>query len=154
MSAEPLLVLLWRPDFKFGEAKAGYEDEHDRFRFPSQTSDHDKPAEEITQLGHLAKWASDGFKPVLLLDVKQGQVETCTVSDTGFLAVSFVQKKSLCVLDLRGPDIILREGFAEEGEKSKKGEGSVAQTLTWSICAIGTGWYPPLPCQTNPSNPR
>lgn len=60
------------------------------------------------------------------------------MSDTGFLAVSFAQK-SLCVLDLRGPDIMLREGFAEEGEKSKKGEGSVAMTLRWSVCAIGTG---------------
>jgi syntaxin-binding protein 5 len=59
------------------------------------------------------------------------------VSDTGFLAVSYVEK-SLCVVDLRGPDMILREGFAEEGEKSKKGEASVAQSLTWSICAIGT----------------
>jgi hypothetical protein len=34
---------------------------------------------------------------------------------------------------------MLREGFAEDKERSKGGEGSVPESLTWSVCAIGTG---------------
>lgn len=68
-------------DYKFGEAKPGYEAEEDRFQFTQQHDD--RPAEEITSLTHLAKWKIDGFKPVFLLDVKRGSVAACAVSDAG-----------------------------------------------------------------------
>lgn len=137
--------------FQFGEAKPGHSDDDDDvddFRLdqedllPSHGGRHQQQTarkmEEITSLAHLARWGSDGFKPVWIMDLNQGPVEACAVSDVGFLAVSYA-RKSLCIVDLRGPEIILREGFAEEGEKYKGGESGLALSLNWAICGLGPG---------------
>jgi syntaxin-binding protein 5 len=71
---------------------------------------------------------------------------TAVLSLTGFLAVSFTQR-SLCIVDLRGPEILLREGFDEDGEDDRSGEGSVASKLRWSVCGYGNGQsilFPPF----------
>lgn len=64
---------------------------------------------------------------------------------TGFLAVAYAQK-SVIIVDLRGPDVILREGFTEEGlrvKKKKKGgqnvpaDSSQCVAVKWTICRLG-----------------
>lgn len=58
--------------------------------------------------------------------------------------MTFAQK-SLAVVDLRGPDVILREGYSEDGKKVKKRKGSnnlpaessQACMVDWSICRLG-----------------
>lgn len=52
---------------------------------------------------------------------------------------------------MRGPDVILREGFNEDGEMLKKkkrkdrntqnvvGEKDVVGTMKWVVCGMGTG---------------
>ena len=39
--------------------------------------------EEITEIGHLAKWKTDGFKPVAIFTLKRGEVIQSAVSDIG-----------------------------------------------------------------------
>jgi hypothetical protein len=60
------------------------EDDHDDASngsyFPQQ-----EWAEEVTELGHLANWSTDGFKPVALCTVRRGAVISCAVSDIGEL---------------------------------------------------------------------
>lgn len=69
----------------------------------------------------------------------------------GFLAVAFANK-SLAILDMRGPDVILREGFDEEGGAMKKkrkkgnvqnvvGEGSLVGAMKWVVSGIGPGMF-------------
>lgn len=91
-------------DYKFGEAKPGYEAEEERFRFSQQQED--RPAEEITSLTHLAKWKLDGFKPVFLLDVKRGRVAACAVSDAG--ESSFSPRLPSRLSDLRSSVVLSR----------------------------------------------
>lgn len=66
---------------------------------------------------------------------------------TGFIAVAFASN-SLAVLDMRGPDVILREGFDEEGAQLKKkkkkgnvqnvvGETSPIGSMKWAIAGLG-----------------
>jgi syntaxin-binding protein 5 len=59
--------------------------------------------------------------------------------------VAYVQK-SVVIVDLRGPDVILREGFTEDGlkvKRKKKGsqnvpaDSSQCVTLKWTICRLG-----------------
>lgn len=54
----------------------------------------------------------------------------------------------MAIIDLRGPEVLLREGFNEDGEKVKKrkkatqnvvGEQSVIGTLKWVISGLGPG---------------
>jgi syntaxin-binding protein 5 len=58
--------------------------------------------------------------------------------------------KCLAILDMRGPEVILREGFDEEGvmikKKKKKGnvqnvvgEKSLIGSMTWVISGMGNG---------------
>lgn len=67
----------------------------------------------------------------------------------GFIAVAF-SSKSLAIIDMRGPDVILREGFDEDGavmkKKKKKGnvqnvlpESSVVGSLKWVVSGMGGG---------------
>jgi len=71
------------------------------------------------------------------------------LSSIGFLAVAFTSK-SLAILDMRGPDVILREGFDEDGiaVKKKKKKGNVQNVLgeqaevgamKWVVAGMGTG---------------
>ena len=39
--------------------------------------------EEVTEIGHLARWSEDGFKPVAIFTVKRGEPICCAVSDIG-----------------------------------------------------------------------
>ncbi|EIW71752.1 hypothetical protein TREMEDRAFT_27343 [Tremella mesenterica DSM 1558] len=152
---------------KFGQAKVGFmpEDEVEELDdetapresyFPPQTPKTPKTpntsgtvewAEEMTEIGHLAKWAEDGFKPVALFSLRRGEPIACAVSDIGFIAVAFSQK-SLAVFDMRGPDVILREGFDQDGEalkrRKKKGnvqnvpaEQSLVGSLQWVVSGMG-----------------
>ena len=55
----------------------------------------------------------------------------------------------MAIIDLRGPEVLLREGFDEDGEKVKKkrrkatqnvvGEQSAIATLKWVISGLGPG---------------
>ncbi|KAJ9102613.1 hypothetical protein QFC19_004722 [Naganishia cerealis] len=101
--------------------------------------------EELTSTAHLANWKADGFKPVTMLTTRRGHVVETALCDIGFLAVAYAQK-SVVIVDLRGPDVILREGFTEEGlkvKKKKKGsqnvpaDSSQCMTLKWTICRLG-----------------
>lgn len=84
----------------------------------------------------LSSPAVDGFKPICLVDVRRGPVAACAVSDAGFLAISYLQN-SLCLVDLRGPEIILREGFGEEGDR-RGSINTVARTLQFTVSGLGS----------------
>lgn len=113
--------------------------------FPEQAQDDGRTWEEIVSLDHLADNAQDGFKPKFMLDIKRGAIASVALSDVGFLAVSYTEN-SLVIVDLRGPDIVLREGFTAEGKKVKwrktktqdlPAESSICRQLSWSICHVG-----------------
>ncbi|KAK4685038.1 hypothetical protein P7C73_g5117, partial [Tremellales sp. Uapishka_1] len=109
--------------------------------------------EEVMEIGHIAKWKEDGFKPVAICTVKRGEPVACAVSDIGFIAVAFTSK-SLAILDMRGPEVILREGFDEDGvmikKKKKKnqnmqnvlGEKSLVGTMKWVVSGMGPDSHP------------
>ncbi|KAL7424902.1 Lethal(2) giant larvae sro7 [Cryptotrichosporon argae] len=103
--------------------------------------------DEVTELDQLAKWATDGFKPVCILTSRRGEAVACAVSDIGFVAVAYATK-TLTIMDLRGPEIILREGFDEDGEAMRKrkkkgnaqnvlGEHSLVGCLKWVVSGLG-----------------
>ena len=67
----------------------------------------------------------------------------------GFIAVAFASK-SLAIIDMRGPDVILREGFDEDGmmikKRKKKGnvqnvgpESATVGAMKWVVSGIGAG---------------
>jgi hypothetical protein len=68
---------------------------------------------------------------------------------TGFIAVAYAQK-SFVVVDMRGPDVILREGYSEDGKKVRKrkgsqnlpAEGQTCARLKWTICRVGADSAP------------
>jgi syntaxin-binding protein 5 len=83
---------------KFGEAKRGAHDDKEELDdspvdsyFPtSAKTDIPVPGaskqewiEEVTEIGHLAKWKDDGFKPVAIFTLKRGEALACAVSDIG-----------------------------------------------------------------------
>jgi len=39
--------------------------------------------EEVLEIGHLARWKVDGFKPVAIFTPKRGEVLACAISDIG-----------------------------------------------------------------------
>ncbi|EPQ26975.1 uncharacterized protein PFL1_05610 [Pseudozyma flocculosa PF-1] len=80
-------------------------------------------AEEVTYLGHLAEWHCDGFKPNLMIDPMRGEITAFAISDIGFVAVAC--GTVLAVLDLRGPELILREGFGDQADFAKQARGDV-----------------------------
>jgi syntaxin-binding protein 5 len=56
----------------------------------------------------------------------------------------------MCIIDMRGPDIILREGFDEDGAKVNKrrkkgnmqnvpGESSLVGSMKWVVAGMGPG---------------
>ena len=67
---------------------------------------------ELTDLAHLSTWTTDGFKPHLLIDLNRGDVSSVAVSDMGFFAAA--AGSSLALVDLRGPELILRDAFGDE----------------------------------------
>ncbi|KAN0065129.1 Lethal(2) giant larvae sro7 [Thecaphora frezii] len=106
-------------------------------------------AEEITYLGHLAEWYCDGFKPNLMIDPMRGEITAFSVSDIGFLAIAC--GTVLAVVDLRGPELILREGFGDQFDAARQAkEGgardvrkvleaeakSAIASLTFSVCRV------------------
>ncbi|WWC93095.1 uncharacterized protein L201_008060 [Kwoniella dendrophila CBS 6074] len=131
---------------------------HDSGYFPHMSSSSSSQAhgldgnsngwvEEVTEIGHLAKYKHDGFKPVAIFTLKRGEPICTAVSDIGFIAVAF-SSKSLAIIDMRGPDVILREGFNEDGEQMKKkkkkgnvqnvlGEQSVVGSMRWVVSGMG-----------------
>jgi hypothetical protein len=80
---------------KFGEAKRGAQDETEELNdspvesyFPVPKADipsapKQEWIEEVTEIGHLAKWKHDGFKPVAIFTLKRGEAVACAVSDIG-----------------------------------------------------------------------
>lgn len=68
---------------------------------------------------------------------------TC-MQNPGFIAVAFAQK-SFAVIDMRGPEVIMREGYSEDGKKVKKrkgsqnlpGESQAVAKIKWTICRVG-----------------
>lgn len=147
--------------YKFAEGKAAAAGDRDPtenyFNQQSPTENHFPSQghfDEITRLGHLASTQADGFKPIMVLTTQQGAVLQTSLSEIGFFAASFAER-SMVVVDLRGPDVILREGFSEEGrrvKKRKKGtqdlpsENTNCLVLKWTVCNVGNDatWAPRL----------
>lgn len=124
--------------YKFIEGQTPEADEGFSGSSRFETFPEARDAAEITPLGHLGDLTTDGFKPVMILDLNQGSVVDLAVSNGGFLAISFSQR-SVCVVDMRGPEVIMREGFGEDGEKARSGESTVASKMTWTACGYGNG---------------
>ena len=73
----------------------------------------------------------------------------------GFFAVSY-SNHAVVIVNLRGPDVILREGFDAQGTRVKKrrrkgqvdlpAENSLCLSLNWCISGVGndTIWAPRL----------
>jgi len=101
---------------KFGEAKKGaaadYIEELDGdYGGPSTPKDNYFPPqwpppstssalkndwiEEVTEIGHLANWREDGFKPVAIFTLKRGEAVGCAVSDIGMSPQSTHKRDSL-----------------------------------------------------------
>ncbi|OCF77713.1 hypothetical protein I204_01711 [Kwoniella mangroviensis CBS 8886] len=137
------------------ELDDGHDNEnHDSAYFPSMSSsqshggiDNNGWVEEVLEIGHLAKYKKDGFKPVAIFSMKRGEPICTAVSDIGFIAIAFASK-TLAIIDMRGPDVILREGFNEDGEQMKKkkkkgnvqnvlGEQSVVGAMRWVVSGMG-----------------
>lgn len=101
--------------------------------------------DELTHIGHLAAWNTDGFKPHLMIELQRGEVTACTASDIGFLAIAC--GTALAVVDMRGPELLLRDGFGDEvghqglesreARKAAEAENSspIAH-LTFSVCRV------------------
>jgi syntaxin-binding protein 5 len=83
---------------KFGESKKSAHDETEELDdspvdsyFPTNPASGMPSAskhewvEEVTEIGHLAKWKHDGFKPVAIFTLKRGEAIACAVSDIGEL---------------------------------------------------------------------
>lgn len=83
---------------KFGQSKSGAKDDDDVEEledgdsvrdsyFPPQTpvasTSRDEWHEEVCEIGHLARWSEDGFKPVAIFTLKRGEPLACAVSDIG-----------------------------------------------------------------------
>lgn len=83
-----------------------------------KSTTHSMPVEEITSIGHLATWESDSFKPNILIDLQRGEVSSVSLSDVGFLAIAC--GLALAVVDLRGPEFIIREGFSDGMQESSR----------------------------------
>ena len=88
--------------FKFGSAKKGNVTDGDEMEELDDEGDTPKDGyfptveatvpvtegewvEEVLELGHLARWREDGFKPVAIFTPKRGEVTSCAVSDIGLL---------------------------------------------------------------------
>ncbi|TYJ56810.1 hypothetical protein B9479_002420 [Cryptococcus floricola] len=141
----------YEPDFEYRRSYEGGEgyNEEERGYFPPQSKQGDSGwVEEVLEIGQLSKGKVDGFKPVAIFTMKQGHPVSVALSDIGFIAVAF-SSKSLAIIDMRGPDVILREGFDEEGtvmkKKKKKGntqnvlpESSVVGSMKWVVSMMGT----------------
>lgn len=52
------------------------------------TQDPNEWVEEVLEIGHLARYTVDGFKPVAIFTPKRGEVTQCAVSDIGELPAS------------------------------------------------------------------
>jgi syntaxin-binding protein 5 len=81
---------------KFGESKKNAHDDTEELDdspvdsyFPTNPASGMPSAskqewiEEVTEIGHLAKWKHDGFKPVAIFTLKRGEAIACAVSDIG-----------------------------------------------------------------------
>lgn len=106
--------------------------------------------EEVTLLGHMASWHSDGFKPNVLVDLQRGEVTAISLSDVGFLAIAC--GLALGVVDMRGPELIIREGFGDDSlslskmsSRERREEKRIVEEenrspicqLNFSICRTG-----------------
>ncbi|KAE9409115.1 hypothetical protein BT96DRAFT_953546 [Gymnopus androsaceus JB14] len=98
------------------------------------------PDAELLSLKHLSPPMDSRFSPYFALLPDKGQVSACSLADVGFLAVAYVDG-SLYVVDMRGPNIILRHGKSKSRHSMVIGMGSetdVATCLRWTICPTET----------------
>ncbi|KIM47471.1 hypothetical protein M413DRAFT_439132 [Hebeloma cylindrosporum] len=79
---------------------------------------------EIVLLDHIHVAPGRTFAPYFILAANKGPVETCALSDIGFLAVSY-KDGSFIVVDMRGPKIIL----SREAEKKQRHSMASAKHL-------------------------
>lgn len=92
---------------------------------------------EVIDKAHLSNWTRDGYKPLFRLSAsklpqKDRRVTAISLSDAGFLAVAWLDR--LCILDLRGPEVLYAEG------KDRSEDGAI-RSLTWTVCHAGEGEY-------------
>lgn len=52
--------------------------------------------EEVTEIGHLARWKEDGFKPVAIFTLKRGEAVACAVSDIGKSRTTHTEWRKTC----------------------------------------------------------
>ncbi|KAF9469810.1 lethal giant larvae like, C-terminal-domain-containing protein [Collybia nuda] len=64
--------------------------------------------EDLIILEHVSKYRNARFSPYFMLSPRRGAVETCALSDIGFLAISY-SDGTLFVVDMRAPQVILRD---------------------------------------------
>ena len=69
------------------------------------------PPQELTDLNGLATWTSDGFKPMLLVDLSRGEVSSIAMSNIGFFAAAC--GTALAIVNLRVPEILVRDSFGD-----------------------------------------
>lgn len=108
--------------------------------------------EEFICLDHINDWSNDGFKAHLLINMERGEITRVAISDIGFLA--FACGSGLALVDLHGPEILLREGmgndfgvvvpksnnkrFGKRSERKLLDAESKApiNSLSWTICRL------------------
>lgn len=61
---------------------------------PKSVSNGDGWVEEVTEIQHLARYSVDGFKPVAIFTLKQGEACACAVSDIGKLSLPSLLSQS------------------------------------------------------------
>ncbi len=91
------------------------------------------PARELTDLAHIATWHTDGFKPMLLIDLNRGEISSTAVSDIGFLAIAC--DMALAVVNLRVPDLLIRDAFGDmpESPEQTREERKAAEAESKSV---------------------
>ncbi|PWZ00244.1 hypothetical protein BCV70DRAFT_200398 [Testicularia cyperi] len=114
---------------------------------PTFTSGTD--TDEVIFLHHMADRQFDGFKPNLMINLMRGEISAFAASDIGFLAVAC--GTALAVMDFRGAELILREGFGDDSHghsghsrdesrdvrKMAEAEGKSAIVhLKFSVCRV------------------
>lgn len=114
--------------------------------------------DDFTSLEQCNDWSVDGFKAHLLIDLNKGQVTEVAHSDIGFVALAC--GSGLAIVDMRGPEILLREGMGDDfsltaDDGKGKGRGGRSQrklleaeskaaisSLSWTVCRL-PGAQPP-----------
>jgi len=90
-------------------------------------STNSHPGEQIIELSHLASWKTDGFKPNCFIDLQRGEISSFAISDVGFL--SLASGGGLAIVDLRGPEFLVKDGFGESLDSTTTSDSKEARRM-------------------------